>query len=160
MFQISRYSRSLGVLAAASLTGIALAACSPQLEQPSTEKVDTALEQDADTVGGGATSTTGTTATATGTATTTAAAGTAEVSFVDCVSAPAEEPRQVTLDCSAPANAVTAITWSEWDEDEATGTGTNQVTGLSSEVVLSSPEEGTQGLVFTEITVDGTAVTP
>lgn len=163
MSQISRYSRSFAAVAAASLAGFALAACSPQLENPSTEKVDTALTQDADTVGVDADAeTTGTETTAaetTGAETeTTAAAAVSEVSFIDCVSVPAQEPEQVTLDCANPANAVTAITWSAWDEDEATGTGTNQTTGAVSEVVLSAAEETDEGMVFTTITVDGAEV--
>lgn len=158
MSQISRYSRSLAAVAAASLTGFALAACSPPLENPSTEKVDTALEQDADTVGvDPAAATTGTETTAAETETA-AAAAVSEVSFIDCVSVPTQEPEQVTLDCANPANAVTAITWSTWGEDEATGTGTNQVTGAASEVVLSAAEETDEGMVFTTITVDGAEV--
>ena len=160
MSQISRYSRSLAAVAAASLAGFALAACSPQLENPSTEKVDTALEQDADTVGvDSAAETTGTETTTAETETeTTAAAAVSEVSFINCVSVPEQEPEQVTLDCANPANAVTAITWSAWDEDEATGTGTNQTTGAVSEVVLSAAEETDEGMVFTTITVDGAEV--
>ena len=159
MSQISRYSRSLAAVAAASLAGFALAACSPQLENPSTEKVDTALEQDADTVGvDSATETTGTETTTATETETVAATAVSEVSFIDCVSVPAQEPEQVTLDCANPANAVTAITWTEWDEDEATGTGTNQTTGAVSEVVLSAAEETDEGMVFTTITVDGAEV--
>lgn len=159
MSQISRYSRSFAAVAAASLAGFALAACSPQLENPSTEKVDTALEQDADTVGvDSATETTGTETTTATETETVAATAVSEVSFIDCVSVPAQEPEQVTLDCANPANAVTAITWSAWDEDEATGTGTNQTTGAVSEVVLSAAEETDEGMVFTTITVDGAEV--
>lgn len=159
MSQISRYSRSFAAVAAASLAGFALAACSPQLENPSTEKVDTALEQDADTVGvDSAAETTGTETTTATETETVAATAVSEVSFIDCVSVPAQEPEQVTLDCANPANAVTAITWTEWDEDEATGTGTNQTTGAVSEVVLSAAEETDEGMVFTTITVDGAEV--
>ena len=159
MSQISRYSRSFAAVAAASLAGFALAACSPQLENPSTEKVDTALEQDADTVGvDSATETTGTETTTATETETVAATAVSEVSFIDCVSVPAQEPEQVTLDCANPVNAVTAITWTEWDEDDATGTGTNQTTGAVSEVVLSAAEETDEGMVFTTITVDGAEV--
>ena len=144
---------------ATALTGlvaVGLAACSPPNQNDSELKVETAQEQDAASVTEGSTWTTGEAST-TGTAT--AAAGAEEISFVDCVAEPAQEPDQVTLDCANPADAVVNIQWSAWGEDEARGNGTNQTTGLPAVVTLSDASTTAEGEVYTVIEVDGVAVT-
>lgn len=162
----ARRSAALALTASASLV---LAACFPPNENPSDLKVDTATEQNVDSVGTGASSTGGqetgaeatatetTDATATGTETAEPAAG-GEVMVIDCFGAPAAEPTELTADCNDPAGSqVTDITWDEWTEEEATGTGTT-AQGEDAEIELSNPTDTGTVLVFSTVTVNGQPV--
>ncbi|MGD7001778.1 hypothetical protein [Corynebacterium halotolerans] len=164
----SSFIRTSVVTGLTAISALAVAACSPALENPSDEKVDTATGFAAPS-GTAAASTTG----ASSTATTTAAGGTAVAeagapSFIDCVAAPAQTPDTVSLDCTNNSDALVEIEWQEWGAEEATGTGTRETMDTAGEttsednveIVLASPFAGPQGLVFTEITVDGEIVTP
>lgn len=151
---------------ATALTGlvaVGLAACSPPNQQDSEVKVETAQGQSADSITEGSTWTTGEasakSSSKSANAATTAAAGAGEVSFVDCVAAPAQEPAQVTLDCANPADAIVNIQWTGWGEDEAEGNGLNQTTGAPAVVTLSEATETPDGDVYTVIEVDGVPVT-
>ena len=146
---------------ATALTGlvaVGLAACSPPNQNDSELKVETAKEQDAASVTEGWTTGEASAESST-TGTATAAAGVEDISFVDCVAEPAQEPDRVTLDCANPADAVVNIQWSTWGADEAQGNGTNQTTGLPAVVTLSDASTTAEGEVYTAIEVDGVAVT-
>lgn len=168
-----RTSVVTGVTAAAA---IAVTACSPQLENPSDEKVETATEFSyppggepaGPTAPADATTTTG----ATTAAAATAANGVVEPgapSFIDCVAPPVQTPETVSLNCADNSDTLTEIDWEQWGTEEASGTGTRETTDPATgetsteenvDVTLAAPIEGAQGPVFTEITVDGQVVTP
>ena len=147
--------RRIATVGVASVAALALAACTPPNENPSDIKVDTATEY-----------------TGPPEAETRQASGTDEdvdvaaaelPGFIDCVGTPSEEPEVITLDCVTYADQLTNIEWEEWGEDEATGTGLRLSTlGQEDEVevVLSTVTTTPQGLVFSQITVDGEIVTP
>lgn len=136
----SRIPRALALVAAAGLT---LSACHPPHQQDSTEKVDTATEQNPDSLNPG------------GTTTSTAAAD--SVMFIDCFGEPTTEPTVVSTDCSTPAARITGVTWDEWGEDTATGSGTAP-DGSVSEIELSEPVDTGANTVFTVVTVDDVVV--
>ncbi|MGC2865841.1 hypothetical protein ACMG4H_13410 [Corynebacterium glutamicum] len=83
--------------------------------------------------------------------------------YIDCVAAPIQQPAEISLNCAMDIDQLTDISWSEWDADSATGTGTRIVTTADGqetetedvEVELSFPTESSQGLVFTQVAVDG-----
>lgn len=150
-----------------ALGALAVTACSPALENPSDLKVDTATEFSAAPSEAAAT-TTATTGEP-GTAATDADVVEAGApSFIDCVAAPVQTPDTVSLNCADNSDSLMDIEWDQWGADEATGTGTRETvdetgevtTVEATEIVLATPFEGPQGLVFTEITVDGAVVTP
>lgn len=153
-----------------ALGALAITACSPALENPSDLKVDTATEFSASPSEAAATSTATTGEPgAEGTAATDADVVEAGApSFIDCVAAPVQTPDTVSLNCADNSDSLMGIEWDQWDTDEATGTGTRETvdetgettTVEATEIVLAAPFEGPQGLVFTEITVDGAVVTP
>lgn len=153
-----------------AIGALAMTACSPALENPSDLKVDTATEFSAPSSEATAASSATTAENAAG-STTTAGADVVEVgapSFIDCVAAPVQTPATVSLNCADDSDSLVAIVWEEWGAEEATGTGTRETmdetgevtTVESTEIVLAAPFQGPQGLVFTEITVDGAVVTP
>lgn len=162
------FLRTSAVTGMTAVAALAIAACSPALENPSTEKVDTATSFAAATT---AAETTGT-AEATPTedaADTTAEAAAGDPSFIDCVAAPVQTPNAVSLSCADNSDNLVDIDWEEWGAEEATGTGTREVLDPETgeveaeddiEIILATPFEGAQGLVFTEITVDGVIVNP
>lgn len=148
---------------------LAITACSPALENPSEQKVDTATEFSATPSEAAATTATTTEPGATGTAATEADVVEAGApSFIDCVAAPVQTPDTVSLNCADNSDSLTDIEWDQWGADEATGTGTRETvdetgevtTVEATEIVLATPFQGPQGLVFTEITVDDAVVTP
>lgn len=164
----SSFIRTFAVAGMTGIAGLAMAACSPSLENPSDLKVDTATEFQAPSSQAAPTgaSATGTTSAA---AETTVAVAAGAPSFIDCVAAPAQTPETVSLSCADDSDSLTTIEWTEWGTAEATGTGTREtrdpVTGQVAseedvEIVLATPVQGVQGLVFTEITIDGEVVAP
>lgn len=149
----------------AAVVGLAIAACSPALENPSDLKVETATEFQAPSPAAGSTGTTGTSAAET----TTVQADATAPSFIDCVAAPAQTPETVTLNCADSSDLLVEIEWDKWEADEATGTGTRETldatTGETTveediEIILATPISAVQGLIFSEISVDGEIVTP
>lgn len=156
MTSLSRKLLITGVTAAAAL---AITACTPPNENDSDAKVDTAT--------GVAAPTTETSARTTTTAGTTTAIASAELpGYIDCVAAPTREPQVISLDCADNSDQLTAIEWVSWDEDGATGTGTRIVTATVGDeeviedvdVELSAVTETSQGLVFSQVEVDGQVV--
>lgn len=153
MTSLSRKLLITGVTAAAAL---AITACTPPNENDSDAKVDTAT--------GVAAPTTETSARTTTTAGTTTAIASAELpGYIDCVAAPTREPQVISLNCADNSDQLTAIEWVSWDEDGATGTGTRIVTATVGDeeviedvdVELSAVTETSQGLVFSQVEVDG-----
>ena len=152
MTSLSRKLLITGVTAAAAL---AITACTPPNENDSDAKVDTAT--------GVAAPTTETSARTTTTAGTTTAIASAEL---PCVAAPTREPQVISLTCADNSDQLTAIEWVSWDEDGATGTGTRIVTATVGDeeviedvdVELSAVTETSQGLVFSQVEVDGQVV--
>ncbi|MBD8030811.1 hypothetical protein [Corynebacterium gallinarum] len=156
MTSLSRKLLITGVTAAAAL---AITACTPPNENDSDAKVDTAT--------GVAAPTTETSARTTTTAGTTTAIASAELpGYIDCVAAPTREPQVISLNCADNSDQLTAIEWVSWDEDGATGTGTRIVTATVGDeeviedvdVELSAVTETSQGLVFSQVEVDGQVV--
>ena len=156
MTSLSRKLLITGVTAAAAL---AITACTPPNENDSDAKVDTAT--------GVAAPTTETSARTTTTAGTTTAIASAELpGYIDCVAAPTREPQVISLNCADNSDQLTAIEWVSWDEDGATGTGTRIVTTTVGDeeviedvdVELSAVTETSQGLVFSQVEVDGQVV--
>ncbi|AGF71987.1 hypothetical protein [Corynebacterium halotolerans] len=158
--------RQIAAAGAAAVTALALAACVPPNENPSDEKVNTATEYngpyspgddspEAITTGAGAPTTV---------SPVDGAATDAEVpGFINCVATPVQEPGTITLDCADASDQLIEIDWEDWGQQQATGTGTRQTPEGEQEnvdVVLSTPIVSPQGLVFSEITVDGVPVTP
>lgn len=155
--------RQVAAAGAAAVAALALAACTPPNENPSDVKIDTATEYSGPvgtpTAEAAAEETTEATTPATGTA----AAGAQAPGFIDCVAAPVEEPTTITLNCADGSDQLINIEWTEWDEESAVGTATRQSPEGAQEdvdVLLSLPTTSPQGLVFTQITVDGVLVTP
>ena len=156
MTSLSRKLQLTGVTAAAAL---AITACTPPNENDSDAKVDTAT--------GVAAPTTETSARTTTTAGTTTAIASAELpGYIDCVAAPTREPQVISLNCADNSDQLTAIEWVSWDEDGATGSGTRILTTTVGEqeviedvdVELSAVTETSQGLVFSQVEVDGQVV--
>lgn len=156
MTSLSRKLLITGVTAAAAL---AITACTPPNENDSDAKVDTAT--------GVAAPTTETSARTTTTVGTTTAIASAELpGYIDCVAAPTREPQVISLNCADNSDQLTAIEWVSWDEDGATGTGTRIVTATVGDeeviedvdVELSAVTETSQGLVFSQVEVDGQVV--
>lgn len=156
MTSLSRKLLITGVTAAAAL---AITACTPPNENDSDAKVDTAT--------GVAAPTTETSARTTTTAGTTTAIASAELpGYIDCVAAPTREPQVISLNCADNSDQLTAIEWVSWDEDGATGTGTRIITATVGDeeviedvdVELSAVTETSQGLVFSQVEVDGQVV--
>ena len=141
-------SRKFFVSATTALAAVALVACSPN-EIDSELKVPTATGVSLPSKNVSATSTVTADEDAPG--------------YIDCVAAPTQQPAEISLNCAMDIDRLTDISWSEWDADSATGTGTRIVTAANGqetetediEVELSFPTESSQGLVFTQVTVDG-----
>lgn len=156
MTSLSRKLLITGVTAAAAL---AITACTPPNQNDSDVKVDTAT--------GVAAPTTETTARTTGAEGTTTAVAVADLpGYIDCVAAPTREPQVISLNCADNSDQLTAIEWVSWDEDGATGSGTRIITTTVGEqeviedvdVELSAVTETSQGLVFSQVEVDGQVV--
>ena len=123
--------------------GVLLAACSPPNEQPSDLKVDTATPgrsvPPSDVQ----------------------AAATAEdeeiPGVIECVGTPEFEPATLALSCTDDSDRLVQIDWDTWTEDSATGTAVREAGGKRTrgvEVTLSEPVITSQGLVFSQVTVD------
>ena len=151
-------SRKLLITGTTAVAALAITACSPT-EIDSDLKVDTAT-------GVAAPTSATTSAASTTSATTTAVAAEDLPGYIDCVAAPAREPQTISLNCADNSDQLTAIEWDTWDEDAATGTasriiftpeGTQEITeGV--EVELTFPTETSQGLVFSQVEVDGQVI--
>lgn len=136
--------RSTQVLALAGIFGLGavLSACSPPNENPSAMKVATATEF--------------------------ARAGSSNATqmsktpgFIDCVGSPEWEPKTLALTCSDDSDRLIEIEWDEWTKSSATGTATRERSSAPDEdstVRLSGPIQGTHGMIFTQVTVDGSTI--
>lgn len=72
-----------------------------------------------------------------------------------CGLTPKERPTTIALACDSSGGTLTDVTWSEWTNQSATGTGTYSADGEQSEatVVLSAPTKTPTGAQFTLLTV-------
>lgn len=149
-------SRKLLIAGTTAVAAFAMVACTPPNENDSDLKVNTATEVAAPSQS----------------ATTSARATTSEVAaaelpgYIDCVSTPAQEPATISLNCADNSDQLTEIEWDSWDEESAAGTGSRitftpageQTVTEDVEVELTFPTETSQGLAFSQVTVDGEAV--
>lgn len=142
-------SRKFFVSATTALAAVALVACAPPHQVDSDLKVPTATGVSLPSKNISSSST--------------VIADKDAPGYIDCVAAPTQQPAEISLNCAMDTDQLTDISWSEWDADSATGTGTRIVTTADGqetetedvEVELSIPTESSQGLVFTQVTVDG-----
>lgn len=149
-------SRKFLITATTAVAALAITACSPALEVDSETKVNTATGVAAPSKSA---STTG--------ATTTAVADADLPGYIDCVAAPVQEPVSISLNCADNSDQLTDIDWESWDETGATGSGSRIILSPAGEeevtedveVELSFPTATSQGLVFSQVTVEGVAVT-
>lgn len=153
-------SRKLLITGTTAVAALAITACSPANQVDSDTKVNTATG-----VAAPSTSATSSAVSTTG-ATTTAVAAADLPGYIDCVAAPAQEPVTISLNCADNSDQLTEIEWDAWDEDGATGTGARitlspageQEVTQEVEVELTFPTETSQGLVFSQVEVDGQLV--
>ena len=90
--------------------------------------------------------------------------------FIDCVGVPSPQPSIISLDCIKNSDQMRDITWTEWTADHATGQGTrvrvkeaakNTTTETTRDITkdvtveLRNPVLSPQGLVFTDIIIEG-----
>lgn len=141
--------------ATAAIAATALSACSPPGEVDSDKKVKTATEIAAPTEKV--------------TSSEEAKVDAAEVGmpkFIDCAGSPEELPTALSLDCSSNKDKLTEITWTSITQDKAQGTGTRvkeDASGTKSStqgvpVVLSKPVKQDNGLVYSQVEVDGSVI--
>ncbi|MDY3127113.1 MAG: hypothetical protein SOW59_03140 [Corynebacterium sp.] len=155
---MKKFSRTT-VFGLTALASLALAACSPPGEVDSDVKVDNASTFTNTT---STSSARATTTSAEPTATASATAGAEQVAFIDCVSIPTVEPASITLDCVNNQDVISNIEWTSWDDTTAQGTGSRANAAgrtVDADIVLSQPAVTTEGVVFTQIEVDGDVVT-
>ena len=163
----------------AAIAALAITACTPPNENPSDQKVDTAMSQSADSLASsgstGAAKTANVTnvadasaaqATATAASTTTVTAGADATPLLNnCGVTGLQRPSALNLDCEGNKERLEDIVWDEWTANGASGTAT-QVTvdpdrvveGVS--VVLGAPQNVDGVVVFGAISVDGQPVNP
>ncbi|GAB3086727.1 hypothetical protein [Corynebacterium aquatimens] len=172
----TQITRSVAVAAVAAAS-LAIAACSPPNEQPSDKKVDTATEQNPDSLPGNGVSATATTnPNITEVASSEAAEKDAELSqantpdgaprFKDCNGDLKSRPNRIQLDCKNQDDVLTDIVWDSWGPDTAEGTGVRKTSTPDREpeenirVILSLPVNSDGELVFDSISVDGQTINP
>lgn len=139
--------KTLAFAAIIASASVALSACHPPNENPTDKKVQTASEIAAPT--------------AKVTSTSEAMADAEQVGyakFVNCAGSPVTLPSKISTDCSDETKYVKGIEWTEINANKAIGEGTlvdgdETTDGVS--VILSVPEETSQGLVFTSVKVNG-----
>lgn len=145
-------SRKFFASGATALVALALVACTPPNEVDSDLKVPTATGVNVPTKSTSASKSTDVAEDAPG--------------YIDCVAAPVQQPKEISLNCVEDIDQLTKISWDSWDADSATGTATRVAVADNGEetetknvsVELSFPAESSQGLVFTQVTVDGQPV--
>lgn len=167
------------LVAAVACLAVGAAACTPPNENPSDKKVDTATEQNADSLPGSQISGTDTTNTNVAEAEATkesdrdaqrssASSPDGNPRYVDCNGDLKERPNKIVLDCKNQDDELTDIVWESWDADTAVGTGVRKTSTPDREpednirIVLSNPAADDNGeLVFdNQITVNGEAINP
>ena len=154
-----------------ALAALGLAACSPPHEVDSGNKVDTATSQNPDSLAGSGHETPASATRANvveasqANATPTPVAAGELPTLINCGTATGNEPERLVLSCEDGNDFIENITWNEWSDEIASGTGTRvtldpdrRVEGT--QVILGNPEviEGT--FVFTTVSVDGTSINP
>ena len=164
-----RNKAAAGFFAAAAL---GLAACSPPGQVDSAQKVDTATSQDPSSLNGGTAQTAG--ATSTNVADASAASASANPSevapgtqpvFRNCGNPSQTQPARVLLACADQNDFLEDVTWSQWGEALATGTGTRVTVNPDRrvediEIILGDPQLVDGELQFTTVTVDGAKMNP
>lgn len=163
----------------AAIAALSIAACTPPNENPSTQKVDTALSQSADSLASsgstGVTSAADATNVAEASAVqeTSSAASTATLSAAadatpllnNCGVTGLQRPTELSLDCEDNNERLEDIVWDEWTENSASGTATRITVNPDrvvegARITLGAPEDVDGALVFSVITVDGQPVNP
>lgn len=83
------------------------------------------------------------------------AATASEAGISICGLAPKQRPTSLALACGSAAASLTDVTWSEWNDRSATGTGTYSSAGsqTSATIVLGGATRTSAGLQFTQMTV-------
>ncbi|WJY67707.1 hypothetical protein [Corynebacterium auris] len=159
-------SRTAVAAGFAAVAALGLAACSPPGEVDSEQKVDTATDQDPNSLSGGtAQSHDASPTNVAEVATSTAPAADSLPVLRNCGEAGEIEPNQVDLACAEQNDFIEDIEWNEWSADLATGVGTRvtrepdrRVEDI--EIVLGNPELIDGELQFTTVTVDGISINP
>src|SRR5690625_241995 len=149
---MKKFSR-ISALGATAAAAFAIVACSPPGEVDSDIKLD-----NASTFENQSSSASSSESASAEPSTTAEAAAGEQAQFIDCVAAPVTEPTSISLDCTSNSDLVTEISWESWEAETAEGTGTRGEDEVA--VVLSQPTQTESGLAFTQIEVDGEAVTP
>lgn len=145
-------TRITAALAVTATAGLVLTGCFPPNENPSDIKVDTAVEQNPNSLAGGEKAANASPAnTAAGTS------GVRTVQFIDCVGEPAVQPESVSTNCSDFSAQITQINWEQWGRYTAQGTGMRP-DGSAATVELSAPVDNGEFVLFTQVLVDGQPV--
>lgn len=163
----------------AAIAALSIAACSPPNENPSSQKVDTAMSQSADALASSGSTGVASTADATNVAeasavketstaastTTVTAAADATAFLNNCGATGLQRPTELNLDCKDNQERLEDIVWDEWTADSASGTATRITVNPDrvvegARVTLGAPEDVDGALVFSVITVDGQPVNP
>lgn len=149
------HSRKRLVIGTTALVGLALTACSPPNQADSDLKVETATGVAAPS------------SSASSSATSTSDVPAEDLpGYIDCVAAPEQQPTDISLNCADNGDQLIEIEWASWDEDAASGTATRVTTTTEGEetttedveVELTFPTVTSQGLVFSQVTVNGQAI--
>lgn len=158
--------RTAAVVCAAAC---ALTACHPAHQHDSDEFVDTATGVAAPTAATSASATDAEESSSTSTVTvTTSTSGSALATediegapgYIDCVGAPTQKPEIITFTCADAGDQLQDIEWDKWDKVSATGTAVRVTEGVrrNVDVELTKPIESPQGVVFSQVQVDGSVV--
>ncbi|QPK83898.1 hypothetical protein G7Y29_03645 [Corynebacterium qintianiae] len=160
----TRKSTAAGFFALAAL---GLVACSPPHQVDSGHKVATATSQDPDSLSGATTtaSRANVAEASKAQATTSAAAAGQQPVYVNCGNSLGTEPDRIVLTCQDENDFIENITWDEWTESIATGTGTRVTVDPDrreeeTQIILANPQQVNGELQFTNVTVDGIPVNP
>lgn len=155
-----------------ALAALGLAACSPPHQVDSGNKVDTATSQNPDSLAGSgqetqasATRSNVAQASSARAATSTSAAGAEQPTYTNCGKDQGTEPDRIVLACQDENDFVEEISWTEWTDSIASGTGTRVTVDPDRreediQIVLSNPQDVNGKMQFTTVTVDGISVNP
>lgn len=177
MYPVTSSSR-IAAAGIAALATLAITACTPPNENPSDQKIDTAVTQNADSLASsgstGQSSATSATNVAeassvrasSSAATSTAVAAQDNTPFLNnCDASDLQRPTSLNLDCKDDKHRLEDIVWDQWTADGASGTATEVTVDPDrvvegAQVTLGAPKEVNGKLVFSTITVDGVQYNP